>query len=277
MVWPARSWLCWRSVLQATAQIPKAHFSMSFQHQLCSSLSMLGSSCCHTVCLLMKVVDLPKGPHDPCSFFDVYTEVQILEQFQEEPQVCQILDYGIDCNSFVLVLKHYKCSLRTWRHHHTCRSLVDEPDCNSTESKTESYSNLTFHERLPLYLEVYAAVLQAVNPRNACTFWLQQTYFQVSKLSAIRGYIIEKVEFQKPRYQEFTVSFFVSGKGIGDTQGGSLWPQVWQHTFGASPFPTLQHWVLASTMASIRQSMFYPISSLHYRLWSEQGWIMDLL
>ncbi len=208
MVWPARSWLCWRSVLQATAQIPKAHFSMSFQHQLCSSLSMLGSSCCHTVCLLMKVVDLPKGPHDPCSFFDVYTEVQILEQFQEEPQVCQILDYGIDCNSFVLVLKHYKCSLRTWRHHHTCRSLVDEPDCTSTESKTEYYSNLTFHERLPLYLEVYAAVLQAVNPRNACTFWLQQTCFQVSKLSAIRGYIIEKVEFQKPRYQEFTVSVF---------------------------------------------------------------------
>lgn len=94
---------------------------------------------------------MPKGPHEPCTFFDVYSEVQILERFQGDARVCQILDYGVDRNSFVLVLKHYKCSLRVWRQRHT-----------QQHKKTRS-AIAPLRERLPLYLDVYAAVLEAVS------------------------------------------------------------------------------------------------------------------
>lgn len=115
-----------------------------------------------------QVVALPKGPHEPCSFFDVYSEVQILERFRGDLRVCQILDYGVDRDAFVLVLKHYKCSLRAWRQRHTqCRSCGRGPDCSVTTDRTANAPPL--HERLPLYLEVYAAVLQAVS----VSFWNQ--------------------------------------------------------------------------------------------------------
>ncbi|KAG0621861.1 hypothetical protein M758_3G053500 [Ceratodon purpureus] len=103
----------------------------------------------------VQVVDLPKGPHEPCSFFDVYSEVQILHRFQGDQRVCQILDYGVDRDAFVLVLKHYKCSLRAWRKQHT-QPLV----AVAAVRKTGFVPPL--HDRLPLYLAVYSAVLQAV-------------------------------------------------------------------------------------------------------------------
>ncbi|MCO5610514.1 hypothetical protein L7F22_064753 [Adiantum nelumboides] len=70
---------------------------------------------CNSV--VLKTVDLPKGPHEPCKFFDIYSEVEILEKFTGDPRVCQLLDYGVDIESFILALKHYKCSLRYWRQH----------------------------------------------------------------------------------------------------------------------------------------------------------------
>lgn len=109
------------------------------------------------------MVDLPKGPREPCSFFDIYSEVQILELFRGDLRVCQILDYGIDCDTFVLVLKHYKCSLRAWRHRHTSECFVHERDCIAEGVNNGGVNDLPFHERLPLYLEVYGAVLHAVH------------------------------------------------------------------------------------------------------------------
>lgn len=105
--------------------------------------------------VVLKMVDLPKSPHDPCKFFDIYSEVEILEKFIGDDRVCQLLDYGVDVESFVLVLKHYKCSLRYWRQHH------DIQFCREKDSS----DNLTkaFYKKLPLYLEIYSAVLQAVS------------------------------------------------------------------------------------------------------------------
>lgn len=104
---------------------------------------------------VVQVVDLPKGPHEPCSFFDVFSEVQILHRFQGDPRICQILDYGVDRDAFVLVLKHYKCSLRAWRKQHTQARVAVTTD--------KTTGTVPLHERLPLYLEVYAAVLQSVS------------------------------------------------------------------------------------------------------------------
>ncbi|KAL2623593.1 hypothetical protein R1flu_003798 [Riccia fluitans] len=107
--------------------------------------------------VVLKVIDVPKGPYDPCRFFDVFSEVEILERFVDDPRVCQILDYGVESESFVLVLKHYKCSLRTWRE----RQNNNSNSVRRSDSAAGVQQQL-FHKTLPLYLEVYSAVIQAV-------------------------------------------------------------------------------------------------------------------
>ncbi|KAH7295629.1 hypothetical protein KP509_27G058000 [Ceratopteris richardii] len=110
----------------------------------------------HCRSVVLKTVDLPKGPHEPCKFFDVYSEVEILEKFTGDPRICQLLDYGVDIESFILVLKHYKCSLRYWRQHHCSHKNY------STDMMSEKPSQ-NFYAKLPLYLEIYSAVLQAAS------------------------------------------------------------------------------------------------------------------
>lgn len=110
--------------------------------------------------VVLKVVDVPKGPYDPCKFFDVYSEVEILEKFSGDPAICQILDYGVDMESFILVLKQYKCSLHTWRQGH--RDKSDNELFSPTEIQRVEVVPKFVLERLPLYLEVYSAILQAV-------------------------------------------------------------------------------------------------------------------
>ena len=113
--------------------------------------------------VVLKTVDLPKGPYDPCKFFDIYSEVEILEKFIGDHRVCQLLDYGVDIESFILVLKHYKCSLRHWRQRHDIQFGRKEKD--SSEKLSQA-----FYEKLPLYLEIYSAVLQAVRTISQTIF-----------------------------------------------------------------------------------------------------------
>ncbi|KAK9811788.1 hypothetical protein WJX72_010021 [[Myrmecia] bisecta] len=63
----------------------------------------------------LKVVDLPTSLHDPCYQVDMFSEVAILERFRGQASICQLYDYGIDADSFVLVLRCYRCSLKEWR------------------------------------------------------------------------------------------------------------------------------------------------------------------
>lgn len=120
--------------------------------------------------VVLKTIDLPKGPHDPCKFFDVYSEVQILSKFVGTQRVCQLLDYGVDCDSYILVLKHYKCSLRAWREQHS-RPAVRSSTYEAGHKQTR-LAEMPFPDRLPLYLEIYAAVLDAVRTTKINDNWL---------------------------------------------------------------------------------------------------------
>lgn len=46
---------------------------------------------------------------------DVFSEVAILERFRGQQSVCQLLNYGVEGDSFVLVMRKYPTSLKAWR------------------------------------------------------------------------------------------------------------------------------------------------------------------
>lgn len=50
---------------------------------------------------------------------DVFSEVAILERFRGQQSVCQLLNYGVEGHSFVLVMRKYPTSLKAWRAHIT--------------------------------------------------------------------------------------------------------------------------------------------------------------
>lgn len=45
----------------------------------------------------------------------MFSEVAILERFRGQQSVCQLLDYGLDGDAFVLVMRKYPASLKAWR------------------------------------------------------------------------------------------------------------------------------------------------------------------
>ena len=50
-----------------------------------------------------------------CSQVDVFSEVSILERFRGQNSVCQLLNYGLEGDSIVLVMRKYAASLKAWR------------------------------------------------------------------------------------------------------------------------------------------------------------------
>ncbi|CAM6089558.1 unnamed protein product [Calypogeia fissa] len=154
--------LTWRALFNPRIYTNRVHIARGAASQVYTAKVKQNYSKSDSVTeelVVLKIVDVPKGPFDPCKFFDVYSEVEILEKFLDEPAICQILDYGVDTESFILVLKHYKCSLYTWRHGHGGNSNnIFLP----TEVQSVGVVSKFVFERLPLYLEVYSAILQAV-------------------------------------------------------------------------------------------------------------------
>ncbi|XP_073392087.1 uncharacterized protein [Physcomitrium patens] len=154
--------------------------------------------------VVLKLIDMPKGPHDPCNFFDVYSEVQILERFLGDFRVCQIIDYGVEHDAFVLVLKHYKCNLRVWRQQHTCNNYCANNNQNSIlideqqdSMLVEETSNGSLLKRLPLYLEIYGAVLQAaLEVQNIVHYDLKCDNFLLEPLETIQS----NEEFWQPQW-----------------------------------------------------------------------------
>ena len=71
---------------------------------------------------------------------DVFSEVAILEQLALKDNICQLYDYGIDSDSFYLVMKHYRCSLKQWRERQS-----QQPD-----------------KQLALYISIFNQILQGV-------------------------------------------------------------------------------------------------------------------
>ncbi|GAQ90638.1 hypothetical protein KFL_006660010, partial [Klebsormidium nitens] len=126
------------------------------------------------VWVALKMVNVPGSVHDPCVFHDLYSEVAILEKLKGDPSACQLYDYGVDENCYYLVLKHYPCSLKEWRLRREFRPAAKssrgsaEPSSGAAGQGTSSGSAEPFRgshgrQELGLYLEVFAAVLEAAS------------------------------------------------------------------------------------------------------------------
>jgi len=46
---------------------------------------------------------------------DIFSEIAILERFRGKSSMCQLLDYGVDGDDFIMVLRAYSSSLKAWR------------------------------------------------------------------------------------------------------------------------------------------------------------------
>jgi hypothetical protein len=71
---------------------------------------------------------------------DVFSEVAILERFRGQPSTCQLLNYGIEGDAFVLVMRKYAASLKSWR------ACIASPPA----------------AQLRLYLHIFADIIAAV-------------------------------------------------------------------------------------------------------------------
>ena len=58
---------------------------------------------------------MPKSIYDRCVLHDIFTEITCLEELRLEQCVSDLYDYGVDGNSFYIVMKRYSSSLRQWR------------------------------------------------------------------------------------------------------------------------------------------------------------------
>jgi len=65
--------------------------------------------------LAIKVVELPKDMHAPCTLQDLYTEVSIMDHLRREARMCHLYDYGVDNEHCYIVTAWYRMSLRHWR------------------------------------------------------------------------------------------------------------------------------------------------------------------
>jgi serine/threonine protein kinase len=65
--------------------------------------------------LAIKVVELPKDMHAPCTLQDLFTEVSIMDHLRREARMCHLYDYGVDNEHCYIVTAWYRMSLRHWR------------------------------------------------------------------------------------------------------------------------------------------------------------------
>lgn len=88
----------------------------------------------------VKMMALPNTLFDRCVLHDIFTEVTLLDMYRADSRSCHLYDYGVDDENYWLVMQWYVTSLRGWRKRQT-RPLS---------------------ENLPLYLNVFMAVLNAM-------------------------------------------------------------------------------------------------------------------
>ncbi len=68
-----------------------------------------------TVELGIKLCGVPKNIHERCVLFDLFTETFIMDKFRNDYRSCHLYDFGVDGENYWLIMKLYKCSLKTWR------------------------------------------------------------------------------------------------------------------------------------------------------------------
>eukprot|EP00026_Physarum_polycephalum_P001048 Phypoly_transcript_01049.p1 GENE.Phypoly_transcript_01049~~Phypoly_transcript_01049.p1 ORF type:complete len:1112 (+),score=220.65 Phypoly_transcript_01049:278-3613(+) len=91
--------------------------------------------------IAVKLMAVPKSIHDRCVLHDIFTEILILDKFKNDPRCCHLYDYGVDNDSYWIVMKSYKCSLKEWRLRQTQTS---------------------FAQALPLYLNIFNNILNTM-------------------------------------------------------------------------------------------------------------------
>ena len=69
----------------------------------------------HPKSVAIKQMDLPSDIYDRCVLHDIFTEITCLEEFRLEKCVTDLYDYGVDKQSYYIVMKKYTCSLGEWR------------------------------------------------------------------------------------------------------------------------------------------------------------------
>lgn len=83
-------------------------------------------------------MSLPSSIFDRCVLHDIFTEITCLEEFRLEPCVTDLYDYGVDHESYYIVMKKYTGSLTGWR----------------------NIQSASMHENLSLYLSIYREILK---------------------------------------------------------------------------------------------------------------------
>lgn len=75
----------------------------------------------------VQVIEMPSQADSQLQIGDILMEVSIMERFSECEGVCRLLDYGVTCDGFHMVMPLYKCSLAEWRSAlpHDLRSCLD--------------------------------------------------------------------------------------------------------------------------------------------------------
>ena len=122
--------LCYTSTESATLAKDCSRHHVCCQAQTAYQVSLLRS-----IGQLLAIVDSCRGTQ-----VDMFSEVAILERFKGRQGMCQLLDYGLSGDDFILVMRHYACSLKGWRD-----QLPACPD-----------------GQLRLYLEAFLSIVSAV-------------------------------------------------------------------------------------------------------------------
>ena len=91
----------------------------------------------------IKQMDVPNDITDRCVLHDIFTEITCLEEFRLEKCVTDLYDYGVDKQSYYIVMKKYACSLGDWR-------------------RKQGSSIEVFRKNLSLYISIFHQILKAL-------------------------------------------------------------------------------------------------------------------
>jgi len=111
------------SLGKSSALILKLFLKRLFQPSLLTQFSPLGTGAYGKIyaCKLLgedvavKQMNVPPSIHDRCVPHDIFTEILILDKWKNDERICKLIDFGTDNNSFWIVMKRYKTSLKSWR------------------------------------------------------------------------------------------------------------------------------------------------------------------
>jgi serine/threonine protein kinase len=72
----------------------------------------------HDVPVALKVTPVPQNEYDRNTLIDMFTEILILERLRGDRRIVHLYDYGVDRDSYYIVMKYYPTTLTQWRKDH---------------------------------------------------------------------------------------------------------------------------------------------------------------